>query len=187
MTAIPTKLPGVLLLEPDVHGDSRGWFYEMYSEQSLRELGIAARFVQDNRSFSARKGTLRGLHCQTDPFAQGKLFSCTRGAVWDVAVDVRQGSPTYQQWIRAELSAENKRQLWIPAGCLHGFVTLTDDVEVFYKVDALYSPAHDRSICWNDPAFGVDWGVESPSLSAKDAAAPLWKDADVRYSYLEQR
>ena len=181
MHATELKIPGVLLLEPTVHGDSRGWFYEMYSEESLLAAGISARFVQDNRSYSAQKGTLRGLHCQAEPMAQGKLFSCTRGAIWDVAVDARRDSPTFLQWVRVELTAENKRQLWIPRGCLHGFVTLTDNVEVFYKVDARYSKEHDCAVCYNDPAIGVDWGIESPILSAKDAAAPLWKDAGLTY------
>jgi len=175
MTFTPLALPGVYLLEPAVHGDARGWFCEMYSEAALAGIGITARFVQDNRSFSARKGTLRGLHCQAQPMAQGKLFSCLRGRILDVAVDARRDSPTYLKWVSAELSGENKRQLWIPWGCLHGFVTLTDDVEVFYKVDAPYSPAHDRSVRWDDPAFGVEWGVSAPILSAKDAGAPLWE------------
>ena len=185
MQATELKIPGVMLLEPTVHGDSRGWFYEMYSEESLRAAGISAHFVQDNRSYSAQKGTLRGLHCQADPMAQGKLFSCTRGAIFDVAVDAREDSPTFLQWVRVELTAENKRQLWIPRGCLHGFVTLTDDVEVFYKVDALYSKEHDRAVRYDDPAIGVDWGIEgmdSPIISAKDADAPLWGDAGLSYS-----
>jgi len=175
MTATPLALPGVTLLEPALHGDARGWFYEMYSEKALVEIGVTAKFVQDNRSYSAHKGTLRGLHCQASPKAQGKLFSCLRGAILDVAVDARRDSPTYMQWVSAELTAENRRQLWIPRGCLHGFVTLTDHVEVFYKVDAPYSPAHDRSVRWDDPAFSVAWGVEQPILSAKDANAPLWE------------
>ncbi|MDR2525055.1 MAG: dTDP-4-dehydrorhamnose 3,5-epimerase [Oscillospiraceae bacterium] len=179
MIAAELKIPGVLLLEPILHGDARGWFYEMYSEAALAALGIHARFVQDNRSFSGKKGTLRGLHCQTEPMAQGKLFSCTRGAVLDVAVDVRRSSPTYLQWVCAELSAKNKHQLWIPRGCLHGFVTLTDDAEVFYKVDNRYSSAHDRSIRFDDPVFGIPWGTGAPILSAKDAAAPLWQDAGI--------
>jgi len=179
MTATPLALPGVYLLEPAVHGDSRGWFCEMYSEAALAAAGITARFIQDNRSYSAQKGTLRGLHCQASPMAQGKLFSCLRGAILDVAVDARRDSPTYMQWVSAALSEENKRQLWIPRGCLHGFVTLTDDVEVFYKVDQLYSPTHDRAVRWDDPAFGIDWGVSEPVLSAKDANAPLWGEAGI--------
>jgi len=175
MKATPLALTGVYLLEPVLHGDSRGWFCEMYSEKTLAGIGIQAQFVQDNRSYSAQKGTLRGLHCQTEPMAQGKLFSCLRGAILDVAVDTRQDSPTYMRWVSAELTAENRRQLWIPRGCLHGFLTLTDDVEVFYKVDAFYSPEHDRSVHWDDPAFGIAWGVDAPILSAKDANAPLWE------------
>lgn len=172
---------GVFLLEPAVHGDNRGWFCEVFSERAFAALGIDARFVQDNRSFSAARGTVRGLHCQTDPMAQGKLFSCTRGAVLDVAVDVRRRSPTYLRWAAAELTAENKRQLWIPRGCLHGFVTLTENVEVFYKVDNLYSPEHERSVRFDDPLFGIHWGVSDPIISAKDAAAPLWNDAGIVY------
>jgi len=179
MTATPLALHGVYLLEPATHGDARGWFCEMYSEQTLAGLGITARFVQDNRSYSAQKGTLRGLHCQAPPKAQGKLFSCLRGSILDVAVDARRDSPTYMQWVSAELTAENKRQLWIPRGCLHGFVTLTDDVEVFYKVDQFYSSAHDRTVRWDDPAFGIDWGVDAPVLSAKDANAPFWGEAGI--------
>ena len=181
MTATPLALPGVTLLEPAVHGDARGWFYEMYSEKTLSELGIRVNFVQDNRSYSAQKGTLRGLHCQAEPHAQGKLFSCTRGRILDVAVDARRDSPAYLQWVSVELSAENRRQLWIPRGCLHGFVTLTDDAEVFYKVDAPYSRAHDRTVRWDDPAIGVVWGVDRPILSEKDANAPLWGDAGLTF------
>ena len=177
MTSTPLALPGVYLLEPALHGDARGWFCEMYSEKVLAELGIHAHFAQDNRSYSAQKGTLRGLHCQAGPRAQGKLFSCLRGAILDVAVDARWDSPTYMRWVSAELTGENRRQLWIPRGCLHGFLTLTDDVEVFYKVDAFYSPAHDRSVRWNDPAFDVAWGIDRPILSAKDASAPLWGES----------
>ena len=181
MTPTPLNIPGVTLLEPRVHGDARGWFYEMYSQSTLAALGINAAFVQDNRSFSAQQGTLRGLHCQAAPAAQGKLLSCTRGRILDVAVDARRDSPTYLQWVSVELSAENKRQLWIPRGCLHGFVTLCDDVEVFYKVDAPYSPEHDRTVRWDDPVFDIDWGVAQPILSQKDAAAPLWRELDLQF------
>ncbi|MDR1927787.1 MAG: dTDP-4-dehydrorhamnose 3,5-epimerase [Oscillospiraceae bacterium] len=185
MKASELDVRGVFLLEPVVHGDDRGWFYELFSLRDLQKLGINAPFVQDNRSYSAQKGTLRGLHCQAEPVAQGKLFTCTRGAVLDVAVDVRSGSPTYLRWAAAELSEQNKRQLWIPRGCLHGFVTLEENTEVFYKVDRFYSSAHDRSIRFDDPLFGVHWGVENPVLSPKDAAAPLWKDAGLRFDFTE--
>jgi len=170
-----------MLLEPRVHGDARGWFYEMYSETTLTGLGIDTKFVQDNRSFSAQQGTLRGLHCQAEPAAQGKLISCTRGRILDVAVDVRRNSPAYLQWISVELSAENKHQLFVPRGCLHGFITLSDNVEVFYKVDAPYSPAHDVSVRWNDPAFNIDWGIAAPVLSQKDVNAPLWSELGLAF------
>ena len=181
MPPTPLALPGVTLLEPRVHGDARGWFYEMYSEATLAGLGIHANFVQDNRSFSAQQGTLRGLHCQAEPAAQAKLISCTRGRILDVVVDVRRDSPTYLRWVSAELTAENKRQLFVPRGCLHGFLTLCDNAEVFYKVDAPYAPEHDRTVRWDDPAFGVDWGTMQPILSQKDASAPLWHELDLRF------
>ena len=175
MTATAFAIPDVVLLTPRVFEDARGWFYEMYREDMLAQLGISAKFVQDNRSYSAKQGTLRGLHYQAEPVAQAKLVSCTRGRILDVAVDVRRDSPTYLKWVSAELSAENKQQLFVPRGCLHGFLTLCNDVEVLYKVDAVYSPAHDRTVRWNDPTFGIDWGVEAPLLSDKDANAPLWE------------
>lgn len=183
MKLIETAINGVFEIEPQVFGDNRGWFCETYSKRELEKLGINADFVQDNRSFSAQKGTLRGLHCQTEPKAQAKLVSCTRGKILDVAVDIREGSPTFMKWIAVELSEENKKMLFIPKGCLHGFVTLTDDVELSYKVDEFYSPENDRSICWNDPQIDVEWGVEEPVLSQKDKNAPLLKDSDVKFKF----
>ncbi|MGI6199231.1 MAG: dTDP-4-dehydrorhamnose 3,5-epimerase [Christensenellales bacterium] len=183
MKATPTKLAGVLILEPQVFGDHRGWFTETYSQQKLRELGVEAQFVQDNQSYTARKGTLRGLHFQNDPMAQAKLVRVVRGAVLDVAVDIRRGSPQYCQWVGVELSAENKRQLWIPRGFAHGFVTLTDDVEFVYKVDAPYSPQLDRGVRFNDPAIGVDWGLDDPILSDKDRQSPLLAQSDCNFVY----
>ncbi|MDR2646778.1 MAG: dTDP-4-dehydrorhamnose 3,5-epimerase [Oscillospiraceae bacterium] len=183
MNAIELNVSGVFLIEPTVYGDTRGWFYEVFSQRELQKIGIINPFVQDNRSFSAQCGTLRGLHCQSEPAAQGKLFTCTRGGLLDVAVDVREGSPSYLQWACAELTAENKRQLWIPRGCLHGFVTLAPETEVYYKVDAYYSPEHDRSIRFDDPQFGVKWGIDAPILSQKDLNAPLWRDAGLRFRY----
>lgn len=183
LTAVRTKLDGVIIVEPLVHGDSRGWFYESYSKRKYEELGISANFVQDNRSYSSQKGIIRGLHCQLEPYAQAKLITCTRGAILDVAVDIRKGSPTYMQWVSVELTAENKRQLFIPRGFLHGFLTLTDDVEVMYKTDNYYEPTADRSIRFDDPAFGVEWGIEMPQLSAKDGNAPLYTDSDVTFTY----
>ncbi len=183
MNLIKTEIDGLYILEPTVHGDSRGWFYEHYSQKTLSEFGINTVFTQDNRSFSAEVGTLRGLHCQTDPMAQTKLVSCTKGEIFDVAVDIREGSPTYLKWVGVTLSEENKKQFYIPAGFLHGFVTLTPDVEVLYKVDNFYSPENDRSIRFDDPAIGVEWPYEMPVLSQKDACAPCLKDSDVHFKF----
>ena len=181
MKAIETALPGVLIIEPDVFGDARGYFFESWSRQKYAQLGINVDFVQDNHSFSEQKGTVRGLHFQKTPKAQAKLLRCTRGSILDVAVDLRKASPNYRKWVAVELSAENKRQLFIPRGFGHGFVTLTGDVEVQYKADEYYSKENDRSIRWNDPAIGVDWGVKSPILSKKDSDAPFLKDSDVDF------
>ena len=183
MTLTETAINGVFEIEPKIFGDNRGWFYESYSKEKFEKLGITADFIQDNRSFSAQKGTLRGLHCQTNPKAQAKLITCLKGAILDVAVDIRKGSPTYMKWIAVELNEENKKMLFIPRGCLHGFVTLTDNVEVTYKVDELYSPENDRSIRFDDPAFGVEWGCENPVLSEKDKNAPLFADSDVEFNF----
>ena len=178
---IETKLPEVKILEPDVFGDHRGWFMETWSKQKLEALGICLDFVQDNQSFTAKKGTLRGLHFQMDPMAQAKLVRVVAGAVLDVAVDIRQNSPTYLKWVSVELSAENKRQFFIPRGFAHGFVALTDNVEFVYKCDNYYSKECDRSIKFDDPAIGVDWGIENPIISEKDANAPLLKDSDCNF------
>ena len=162
MNFIKTELEGVYIVEPKVFGDSRGWFMESYSAKVFQEHGLNYNFVQDNHSFSATKGTLRGIHFQKGDSAQAKLVRCSKGAVIDVAVDLRKGSPTYKKWVAVELSAENKRQLLIPRGFGHGFVTLTDDVEFLYKADNYYDPANDRSILWCDEEIGVNWGVENP-------------------------
>lgn len=183
MNLIKTEIDGLFILEPTVHGDSRGWFYEHYSQKTLAEFGINTVFTQDNRSFSAEAGTLRGLHCQTEPMAQTKLVSCTKGEIFDVAVDIREGSPTYLKWAAVTLSEENKKQFYIPAGFLHGFVTLTPDVEVLYKVDNFYSPENDRSIRFDDPAIGVEWPCAMPVLSQKDACAPCLKDSDIHFKF----
>jgi len=186
MKKIETKLPGVYIIEPDVRGDQRGYFMETWSTRNFEELDLHYDFVQDNQSFSARKGTLRGLHFQNMPMAQAKLVRVTRGAVMDVAVDLRKGSPTYKQWIAVELSADNKRMLMVPRGFGHGFRTLTDDVEFCYKVDNLYSGECDRGIRFDDPAIGVDWGeVREDLLSPKDTAAPLLEDSDCNFVYGE--
>lgn len=184
MKKIETRLPGVYILEPLVFGDQRGYFMETYSTRAFAELGITNTFVQDNQSFTARKGTLRGIHFQNAPMAQAKLVRVTRGAVMDVAVDLRKGSPTYLQWAAVELSAENKRILYIPRGFGHGFKTLTDNVEFCYKVDNLYSKEHDRGVRFNDPAIGVDWGeVKEELLSVKDTTSPLLKDSDCNFVF----
>lgn len=186
MNFIQTKLQGVLVIEPKVFGDHRGWFMETYSEAAFSRHGMDLRFVQDNHSFSAVKGTLRGLHYQLNPKAQTKLVRCTKGAIYDVAVDIREGSPSYGQWFGIELSADNKKQLLIPKGFAHGFMTLTEDTEVQYKVDELYAPDCDRGILWSDPAVGVKWPLDiSPVLSAKDEQAPLLVDADHNFTYGE--
>lgn len=185
---IETKLSGVVILEPQVFGDHRGWFMESWSQKNMEDIGIDVNFVQDNQSFTAKKGTLRGIHYQQNPMAQAKLVRVVRGAVVDIAVDIRKGSPTYGQWTAVELSAENKKQFYIPQGFGHAFLTLTDDVEFCYKCDNLYSKDCDRNIRWNDPEINVDWkalGLElaEPMLSDKDAIAPLLKDSDCNFTY----
>ena len=177
MNVSKTKLSGCYIIEPQVFGDHRGWFYESYSKRKLPELEVD--FVQDNHSYTQNKGTIRGIHFQNQPKAQGKLVRCVRGAVKDVAVDLRRSSPTYKQWIMVELSAENRKMLFLPRGFGHGFISLTDDVEFLYKADDYYSPEHDRSIRWNDPELGILWGINEPILSEKDANAPFLKDSDI--------
>jgi len=181
MKITPTKIEGVLIVEPDIFGDSRGWFFESYSKQKLKDAGIEADFIQDNHSFSATKGTLRGLHFQNAPHSQSKLIRCTRGKVLDVAVDLRKDSPTYKEWVSIELSAENKKQFFIPKGFAHGFLTLTDDVEFQYKVDDYYDKETDRSIRFDDPEIAVDWEYDQPILSDKDNSAPFLKDSDANF------
>lgn len=186
MKRIETALPGVVIIEPQVFGDKRGYFMETYNQKAFAELGIDTVFVQDNQSYSAQKGILRGIHFQNAPYSQAKLVRVTRGAVLDVAVDLRKGSPTYRKWVAVELSAENKRMLYIPRGFGHGFRTLTDDVEFCYKVDNLYSKECDRGIRFDDPAIGVQWGeVVRELLSAKDTTSPLLEDSDCNFVYGE--
>lgn len=177
-----TELDGAFIITPDVFGDSRGWFMETYTKSKLTEI-TNIEFVQDNQSYSAEKGILRGLHCQTNPHSQTKLIRCTRGKIADVIVDIRVGSPTYKKWIKVELSEENKKQLFIPKGFLHGFVTLTVDAEVQYKVDDYYSKECDRSIKFDDPELGVEWGIENPVLSEKDKNACSFSEKDFEFEY----
>ena len=186
MKRIDTKLPGVYIIEPEVHGDHRGYFMETYSTRAFEEMGISCCFVQDNQSFTAKRGTLRGIHFQNNPMAQAKLVRVTRGAVLDIAVDLRRGSPTYKQWVAEEISETNKRMLFIPRGFGHGFMTLTDDVDFCYKVDNLYSKECDRGIRFDDPEIGVDWGVTEPVLSQKDTTSPMLKDSDCNFIYTEE-
>lgn len=183
MNILKTDINGLIIIEPKLFGDHRGWFTETYSKEKFQKLGIDIDFIQDNHSFSAQMGTLRGLHFQLDPKAQTKLIRCTKGKILDVAVDIREGSPTYRKWVSVELTAENQKQLLIPKGFAHGFLTLTDNVEVQYKVDEYYSPENDRSIRFDDPEIGVVWGDDSPILSDKDLNAPLLKDSDVNFKY----
>ena len=170
-----TALPGVLILTPARHGDARGFFSESWNRRTLEEAGVRLpEFVQDNHSLSAKAGTLRGLHYQAPPHEQGKLVRCGRGALYDVAVDGRLGSPTYGQWVGMELSFENGRQLWVPPGFLHGFVTRVDDTEVVYKCTGFYDKAADGAVRWD--SLGIDWGVAEPILSDKDKAAVSFAD-----------
>ena len=173
MKITETNLKGVYTVEPKVFGDERGWFMESWTKQKFEAAGLHVDFVQDNHSFSATKGTLRGLHYQIEPMSQAKLVRCTRGSIFDVAVDIRKGSPQYKKWVGVELSAENKKQLFIPHGFAHGFITLTDDVEVQYKVDNGYAPHYDGNIRWNDPEIDIKWPLEPTVLSDKDKDAPL--------------
>jgi dTDP-4-dehydrorhamnose 3,5-epimerase len=179
MNVIKTPLDGLLVIEPTVFGDQRGFFYESFNAQRFAEqTGVDVQFVQDNHSRSA-KGVLRGLHYQIQQ-AQGKLVRVTSGAVFDVAVDLRKSSPTFGQWYGLELSEENKRQLWIPAGFAHGFVVTSDFAEFLYKTTDYYAPAFERSVIWNDPAIGIEWPLEGePLLSAKDKAGVPLAQAEV--------
>lgn len=181
MNFIKTKIDGVVIVEPKVFGDHRGFFMESYSKREFENAGLHYDFVQDNHSSSTVKGTLRGIHFQKGDKAQAKLVRCARGAVLDVAVDLRKNSATYKQWVAVELSEENKRQLLIPRGFGHGFVTLTDDVEFLYKADNYYAPEADGGIRWNDPELAVDWGVAEPILSEKDSKSPYLKDAETGF------
>jgi dTDP-4-dehydrorhamnose 3,5-epimerase len=170
MRAIPTALPGVMLVEPVVHRDSRGFFLETYHERRYREAGIAATFVQDNHSRSGR-GTVRGLHFQVRR-PQGKLVRAVAGEMFDVAVDIRRGSPTFGRWVGARLSSENFRQIYVPPGFAHGFCILSDVGEVEYKCTELYDAEDELGVAWNDPQIGIEWPLAEPLLSAKDKAAP---------------
>jgi dTDP-4-dehydrorhamnose 3,5-epimerase len=177
MRITPTGLEGVLLIEPPRFADGRGFFTELFHAGRYAPAGITQAFVQDNFSRS-RRGVIRGLHFQ-QPNSQGKLITCLRGAVFDVALDVRRGSPTFGRWVSAELDEASGRQLWIPPGFAHGFCVISDEADVLYKVTDFWTPVHERTIAWNDPDLAIRWPVENPQLSDKDRAAPRLKDAPV--------
>ncbi|MUT67643.1 dTDP-4-dehydrorhamnose 3,5-epimerase [Paenibacillus sp. NEAU-GSW1] len=183
MKVTETKLLGVKLLEPVVYIDRRGFFMESYNEIEATEKGIANRFIQDNHSYSAEAGVIRGLHYQLEPKAQTKLVRVTAGEIYDVVVDLRISSKTFGQWEGFILSAENKKQLLVPQGFAHGFCTLVPHCEVQYKVDQLYSFEHDRGIAWNDPALAIDWPTSNPITSIKDAKHPLLADAEINFVF----
>lgn len=180
MKVTKTPLAGLLLIEPTIFRDHRGFFFESYHRQRFVEAGIDFDWVQDNHSLSVAAGTIRGLHFQTPPKAQTKLVRVIRGAVYDVAVDLREGSGSKGQWFGTILSSHNQRQLLIPKGFAHGFCTLVENTEVMYKVDELYSPHHDGGILWNDPDLGIPWPTSEPTLSDKDARHPRLRDAGLR-------
>lgn len=177
------KLLDAFLIESDIYGDKRGWFTESYNKDKFHDIGIDTEFIQDNHSMSKEIGVLRGLHFQILPKAQSKLIRCTRGKIMDVIVDLRKGSPTYLQHEKIILSEDNHFQLFIPKGFAHGFLTLTNDVEVQYKVDELYSKEHDRSIRYDELELGIDWGISNPILSDKDKFALSLKESDINFIY----
>ena len=167
-----TEIPGVVVVEPEKLGDQRGFFARSYCAEEFAARGLAANFVQANISFNRKRGTLRGMHYQAEPKPEAKLVRCTRGAVFDVAVDLLPQSPTFRRWLGRELSSDNHRALYIPARCLHGFITLEDDSEISYLMGAGYDPALARGVRWNDPAFAIDWPLEPVVISARDAGFP---------------
>ncbi len=187
MKVIETDLKDVYIIEPTVFGDNRGWFMESWSKREMEKAGLFYDFIQDNHSYSSAKGTIRGLHFQKGEFSQAKLVRCVRGSVFDVAVDLRKGSPTYKKWVGVELSAENKRQLLIPRGFAHGFMTLTDEVDFLYRADNFYNKESEGAIKWNDKAIGVNWGIENPIVSSKDAEAPEFDDEKFEYFSYEDK
>jgi dTDP-4-dehydrorhamnose 3,5-epimerase len=184
---VRTAIPAVIRLEPRRFQDARGFFTETWNRARMAAAGLNVDFVQDNHSYSAEAGTVRGLHYQSPPMAQAKLVRVARGAIRDVAVDVRRGSPTYGRWVAEELSAANGYQLFVPEGFLHGFVTLTPDTDVIYKVNAPYAPECDGAVRFDDPDLAVDWGIGPGKavLSDKDAAAPVFRDFETPFTYEE--
>jgi dTDP-4-dehydrorhamnose 3,5-epimerase len=177
-----TILQDAYIITPDVFGDNRGYFFESYSKATINSI-FNGEFVQDNQSLSTKSGVIRGLHCQSGNFSQTKLVRVVAGTVDDVIVDVRKGSPSYLKWIRVRLSGDNQKQLLIPKGFLHGFVTITDNVIFCYKVDEFYNKASERAVLYSDPIFGIDWGVKKPILSEKDLKNPFFLDSGVNFTY----
>ena len=182
MEIVKTKIPGLLIIKPDVFEDDRGYFFESYNRDKFINSGIDNIFIQDNESKS-QKGVLRGLHFQNPPYDQGKLVRVMKGAVIDVALDIRKNSPTYGQWDSIELSESNKMMYWIPPGMAHGFVTLEDETVFFYKCTNLYNKASEGSIRWDDPDLNIDWGISEPIISEKDKIAPFFKDFKSRFEF----
>lgn len=178
MNVINTHIPDVLILEPKVFGDERGFFFESFNQKSFEQaIGRHVEFVQDNHSCSS-KGVLRGLHYQLAPYAQAKLVRCLRGSIYDVAVDIRENSPTFGKWVGVELSASNKKQIWIPEGFAHGFIALEDNSEILYKTNNYYSKECERAIIWNDEHLNIEWPLEPNTISEKDFQAPTFSVAD---------
>lgn len=175
-------IEGVKVIEPTYFEDYRGYYSEVYSRRTMEQYGLCPDFVQDNHSFSIKKGTIRGIHFQNNPKPQMKLVRCTRGRVMDYAVDLRKDSPTFKKWVAVELSADNRKQIWIPSGFGHAFITLEDNCEVQYKVDELYYPEYDRSIRWDDPEIAIPWGIDDPVVSQKDITAPVLAESDVNFT-----
>ncbi len=179
-----TAIDGVVVLTPQRFGDDRGWFVETFNAGRMAAAGLNMVFVQDNHSMSARIGTLRGLHYQKPPRAQDKLVRCTRGAIFDVAVDFRVGSPTFGAWVGIELTEDNGKQLLVPKGCLHGFVTRAENTEVQYKCSDIYAPDCDAGVRWNDPDIGIDWGLtDEPVLSGKDRVQPFLREVQSPFTW----
>ena len=178
------ELPGVKIIEPTYFEDFRGYYCETYSSRTMAQYGINTVFVQDNHFYSAKKGTVRGIHFQNEPYAQAKLLRCTRGAVLDAAVDLRKDSPTFMKYVLVEISEKNRKQIYIPKGFGHCAISLVDDTECQYKVDELYYPEYDRAIAWNDPQINIDWGMNTDKfiVSDKDKNAPFLKDSDVNFT-----
>lgn len=182
MKVIHTHIPDLIEIEPQIFGDARGYFFEPYNKERFHAKGITHEFVQDNQSLS-NKGVLRGLHFQNPPFTQGKLVRVINGAVLDIALDIRLGSPTYGQHHKVLLTAENKKSFWVPPGFAHGFLTLEDNTIFSYKCTNLYNQAAEGSVYWNDPALGIDWEIENPLLSEKDKDAPAFADLRSKFNY----